>query len=48
MLKLYGAGDPTGRGEGFSFIRASMKEMFYKSNENIEERMGELPREYLL
>lgn len=42
MLKLYGAGDPTGIGEGFSFVRASMKEMFYKSNENAEERMGEL------
>ncbi|KAJ3093054.1 hypothetical protein HK102_010959 [Quaeritorhiza haematococci] len=31
MLKLFGAGDPTGRGEGFSFIRASMKEMFHRA-----------------
>nr|KAJ3423026.1 hypothetical protein HK105_004201 [Polyrhizophydium stewartii] len=31
MIKLFGPGDPTGCGEGFSFIRASMKEMFFKS-----------------
>jgi transcription initiation factor TFIID subunit 1 len=40
MVKLYGPGDPTGCGEGFSFIRASMKEMFFKSGESEEKRLG--------
>ncbi|KAJ8324904.1 hypothetical protein O5D80_006435 [Batrachochytrium dendrobatidis] len=31
MVRLFGRGDPTGCGEGFSYIRASMKEMFFKS-----------------
>ncbi|KAI9204546.1 uncharacterized protein BJ171DRAFT_97528 [Polychytrium aggregatum] len=38
MLKIYGPGDPTGREEGFSFIRASMKEMFFRSSDTPEER----------
>ncbi|KAJ3069174.1 hypothetical protein HDU98_007755 [Podochytrium sp. JEL0797] len=33
MVQLYGGGDPTGCGEGFSFIRQSMKEMFYREGE---------------
>ncbi|TPX74808.1 hypothetical protein CcCBS67573_g03915 [Chytriomyces confervae] len=33
MVQLYGGGDPTGIGEGFSFIRQSMKEMFYREGE---------------
>ncbi|KAJ3172201.1 hypothetical protein HDU88_007017 [Geranomyces variabilis] len=38
MIKLYGAGDPSGRGEAFSFIRASMKEPFLRYGESAEER----------
>ncbi|KAH9273973.1 hypothetical protein BASA83_003608 [Batrachochytrium salamandrivorans] len=38
MVKLFGPGDPTGCGEGFSFIRASMKEMFFKSGLSRETR----------
>jgi transcription initiation factor TFIID subunit 1 len=33
MLQLHGEGDPTGRGEAFSFIRKSMKEPFLKAGE---------------
>ncbi|KAL9938832.1 hypothetical protein V8E36_002551 [Tilletia maclaganii] len=33
MLKLHGEGDPTGRGEGFSFLRVSMKEVFVRAGE---------------
>ncbi|KAJ1332117.1 hypothetical protein BSLG_008936 [Batrachochytrium salamandrivorans] len=40
MVKLFGPGDPTGCGEGFSFIRASMKEMFFKSGLSRETRDG--------
>jgi len=40
MLQLFGAGDPTGRGEGFSFIRASMKEMFFRAGESAEAKLG--------
>ncbi|RCH98389.1 hypothetical protein CU098_001426, partial [Rhizopus stolonifer] len=39
MLKLYGAGDPTGRGEGFSFIRVSMKDIFLRAGESAEEKL---------
>lgn len=42
MLKLYGAGDPTGRGEGFSFIRVSMKDIFLRAGESAEEKLGKL------
>jgi transcription initiation factor TFIID subunit 1 len=38
MVQLFGPGDPTGRGEGFSYIRASMKEMFFHHNETEESR----------
>ncbi|KAJ3408580.1 hypothetical protein HDV05_004941 [Chytridiales sp. JEL 0842] len=38
MIKLYGDGDPTGRGEGFSMIRQSMKEMFYRESEAAVEK----------
>jgi hypothetical protein len=31
LLKLYGPGDPSGRGEAFSFIRSSNKEIFVRS-----------------
>ncbi len=37
MVKLYGGGDPTGRGEGFSFFRASMKEMFMRAGSSSVE-----------
>jgi transcription initiation factor TFIID subunit 1 len=39
MLQLYGAGDPTGCGEGFSFLRASMKAMFFKEGEDPESKI---------
>ncbi|KAI8912963.1 hypothetical protein DFJ77DRAFT_466147 [Powellomyces hirtus] len=38
MIKLYGPGDPSGRGEAFSFIRASMKEPFLRYGESAEDR----------
>jgi len=40
MLKLHGEGDPTGRGEAFSFLRTSMKDIFLRSGETMEERLG--------
>lgn len=40
MLRLHGDGDPTGRGEAFSFIRISMKEIFVKAGEDYEQKMG--------
>lgn len=40
-VQLYGEGDPTGRGEGFSFIKVSMKEIFLRQGETAEERAGE-------
>lgn len=43
MLKLHGEGDPTGRGEGFSFIRVSMKEIFVPAGEDPEELNGASP-----
>ncbi|KAI9285023.1 hypothetical protein BC943DRAFT_360547 [Umbelopsis sp. AD052] len=42
MLKLYGAGDPTGRGEGFSFIRVSMKGIFLRAGESAAEKLAEI------
>lgn len=42
MLKLHGEGDPTGRGEAFSFLRVSMKDIFLRAGEAMEDRMGEL------
>ena len=40
MLKLHGEGDPTGRGEAFSFIRVSMKDIFVKAGEDYEQKLG--------
>lgn len=40
MLKLHGEGDPTGRGEAFSFIRVSMKEIFVRAGEDYDQKMG--------
>lgn len=39
MLQLHGEGEPTGRGEGFSFIKTSMKGGFRALGESIEERL---------
>lgn len=39
MLELHGAGDPTGRGEAFSFIKTSMKGGFKDIGESIGERL---------
>lgn len=43
MLRLHGEGDPTGRGEAFSFIRISMKDIFVKAGENYEQKVGAYP-----
>lgn len=40
MLKLHGEGDPTGRGEAFSFLRTSMKDIFLRSHEVMADRLG--------
>ena len=40
MLWLHSKGDPTGRGEVFSFIRISMKEIFIKAGEDYKQKMG--------
>lgn len=42
MLRLHGEGDPTGRGEAFSFIRVSMKDIFVRAGEDYEQKMGKL------
>jgi hypothetical protein len=39
MLKLHGEGDPTGRGEAFSFIKTSMKGGFQPIGESAQEKM---------
>nr|POF12867.1 putative transcription initiation factor tfiid 111 kda [Quercus suber] len=39
MLKLHGEGDPTGRGEGFSFVKTSMKGGFQALGESVEDRI---------
>ncbi|KAF5385168.1 hypothetical protein D9615_001340 [Tricholomella constricta] len=41
MLRLHGDGDPSGRGEAFSFIRISMKDIFVKAGEDYEQKMAE-------
>ncbi|KAN0134297.1 Protein of unknown function (DUF3591) domain containing protein [Lactarius tabidus] len=41
MLRLHGDGDPTGRGEAFSFIRVSMKDIFVKAGEDYEQKLAE-------
>ncbi|KAJ2742241.1 hypothetical protein GGI20_004621 [Coemansia sp. BCRC 34301] len=42
MLQLYGEGDPTARGEGFSFVRVSMKDIFLRAGESVEEKLAEI------
>ncbi|KAF2001114.1 hypothetical protein P154DRAFT_522087 [Amniculicola lignicola CBS 123094] len=39
MLALHGEGDPTGRGEGFSFIKTSMKGGFRDIGESVGDRL---------
>lgn len=39
MLKLHGDGDPTGRGEGFNFIKTSMKGGFKAIGESVEDKL---------
>lgn len=39
MLQLHGEGDPSGRGEAFSFVRTSMKGGFKDIGESIDEKM---------
>lgn len=39
MLQLHGEGDPSGRGEAFSFVRTSMKGGFKDVGESIDEKM---------
>ncbi|KAI6031564.1 TAF1 transcription initiation factor TFIID subunit TAF1 [Pisolithus microcarpus] len=41
MLRLHGEGDPSGRGEAFSFIRISMKDIFVKAGEDYEQKLAE-------
>ncbi|KLO20695.1 hypothetical protein SCHPADRAFT_897954 [Schizopora paradoxa] len=41
MLRLHGEGDPTGRGEAFSFIRVSMKDIFVRAGEDYGRKMAE-------
>jgi transcription initiation factor TFIID subunit 1 len=48
MLRLHGEGDPTGRGEAFSFIRISMKDIFVKAGEDYEQKMGNCLIEFLV
>lgn len=42
MLALHGEGDPTILGEGFSMIKTSMKEVFLRAGETIEDRSRKL------
>ncbi|KAG8862822.1 hypothetical protein FRB96_000832 [Tulasnella sp. 330] len=42
FMKLHGEGDPTGRGEGFSFIRTSAKTPFVKAGEDPEAKEAEI------
>lgn len=39
MLQLHGEGDPSGRGEAFSFIRTSMKGGFKALGESVEDKL---------
>lgn len=39
MLQLHGEGDPTGRGEAFSFIKTSMKGGFKAMGESVEDKI---------
>lgn len=40
MLRLHGDGDPSGRGEMFSMLRVSMKDIFVKAGEDYEQKLG--------
>lgn len=42
MLRLYGPGDPTGRGEAFDFRWISMKSIFLRQGETMEERLQKM------
>lgn len=44
MLALHGEGDPTGRGEAFSFIRTSMKGGYVAEGESVEEKLSDRKR----
>ena len=46
MLRLHGEGDPTGRGEAFSFVRVSMKDIFVRAGEDYEQKMGKFGVNY--
>ena len=39
MLMLHGEGDPTGRGEGFSFVKTSMKGGFQALEQSAQDKM---------
>ena len=39
MLQLHGDGDPSGRGEAFSFLRTSMKGGFQAIGESVEDKL---------
>ncbi|ANB14883.1 Taf1p [Sugiyamaella lignohabitans] len=39
MLQLHGEGDPSGRGEGFSFLRTSMKGGFKAMGESVNDKL---------
>lgn len=39
MLSLHGEGDPTGRGDGISFVKTSMKGGFQAQGESIEDKI---------
>lgn len=41
MVQLRGEGDPTGRGEGFSFIKVSMKGGYQPEGESINDKMDQ-------
>lgn len=40
MLQLHGPGDPSGRGEGFSFLRTSMKGGFKAMGESVNDKLN--------
>lgn len=40
MLQLHGPGDPSGRGEGFSFLRTSMKGGFKAMGESVNDKLS--------
>lgn len=44
MLQLHGEGDPSGRGEAFSFIRTSMKGGFKEIGGSIEDRLNDMSK----